>query len=117
MTVQGILHALSDPVRVEIFSQLIDASCTQNCTAFLNVGQTPLPKSTLSYHFRVLREAGLVYSERSGVEVQNRARCADFKHTFGDLIGAILDAYKKERARPARARSSAPRTRRAKTTR
>lgn len=112
MTVQGILHALSDPVRVEIFSQLIAADCSQNCTAFQNVAETPLPKSTLSYHFRVLREAGLVHSERSGVELHNRARCADFKHEFGALIGAILEAYKRERTRPAQARRKTARTRR-----
>lgn len=107
MTVQGILHALSDPVRVEIFMQLIDADCTQNCAAFLNVGQTQLPKSTLSHHFKVLREAGLVHSERHGVELLNRSRCAEFKPVFGPMIGEILEAYRRERRRaPATSRSS-----------
>lgn len=94
---QAILHALSDPVRVEIFTQLMNAECTQNCTAFLNVGPTPLPKSTLSHHFKILREAGLVHSERRGVELQNRTRCVEFKPKFGGLVGEILEAYKRER--------------------
>jgi DNA-binding transcriptional ArsR family regulator len=72
--VQGILYALLDPVRVQIFSQLTSADCLQNCTMFVNVRATPLPKSTLSQHFKILREAGLVRSERKGVELQNRTR-------------------------------------------
>jgi hypothetical protein len=35
ITVQGILHALSDPVRVRIYGELVGAECAMNCTAFL----------------------------------------------------------------------------------
>ena len=38
ITVQGILHALSDPVRVRIFVELSAAECPKNCTAFENLG-------------------------------------------------------------------------------
>jgi len=47
ITVQGILYALSDPARVRIFVELMDADCAKNCSAFLNMNQMPLPKSTL----------------------------------------------------------------------
>jgi DNA-binding transcriptional ArsR family regulator len=96
MTVQGVLYALSDPVRVRIFMQLLSADCTKNCATFLNVVSTPLPKSTLSQHFKVLREAGLIRSERRGVELQNRARCDDLAKRFGPMIRAILEAYEQE---------------------
>ncbi len=96
MTVQGILYALSDPVRVQILNGLRGADCAQNCTAFTNVGATPLPKSTLSQHFRVLREAGLIRSERKGVELHNRIRCEDLEPNFGPMVRAILDAYQAE---------------------
>lgn len=96
ITVQGILHALSDPVRVEIFMRLVGAECTKNCATFANVKPTPLPKSTLSQHMRILREAGLIRSERRGVELQNRARCEEIAKKFGAMVGAILDAYQKE---------------------
>jgi DNA-binding transcriptional ArsR family regulator len=96
MTVQGILYALSDPVRVEIFVQLLSADCTKNCATFTNVSSTPLPKSTLSQHFKILREAGLIRSERRGVELQNRVRCEELAKRFGPMIKAILEAYQRE---------------------
>jgi len=95
ITVQGILYALSDPVRVQIYSQLLGANCSQNCTTFLNVGATPLPKSTLSQHFKILREAGLIRSERKGVELQNRSRCEDLQKLKPMLL-EIVAAYQAE---------------------
>ena len=102
ITVQGVLYALSDPVRVQIFMQLLSADCTKNCTTFMNVSATPLPKSTLSQHFKVLREAGLIQSERRGVELQNRVRCNDIAKKFGAMVKAILEAYQKEHKASAR---------------
>jgi DNA-binding transcriptional ArsR family regulator len=96
ITVQGILYALSDPTRVRIFAQLVAAQCSKNCSNFLQVGGETLPKSTLSQHFKVLREAGLIRSERKGVELQNYARCDELKEKFGPRVTAILEAYKAE---------------------
>lgn len=96
ITVQGILYALSDPVRVRIFLDLARAECPKNCSTFLGDGDGSLPKSTLSQHFKVLREAGLIRSERKGVELQNRTRCAELKARFGNLVEAIVRAYERE---------------------
>ena len=93
---QGILYALSDPVRVRIFGELAKVDCSMNCSAFLNAKSGPLPKSTLSQHFRILREAGLIRSERKGVELRNFARCEDLQKQFGSMIMEILQAYAKE---------------------
>lgn len=93
VTVEGVLHALSDPVRARIFIDLAKAECAKNCSTYLLQGKAALPKSTLSQHFRVLREAGLIYSERKGVELHNRTRCAELKGRFGDMIGSIAEAY------------------------
>src|SRR5205807_5131342 len=51
ITVEGILHALSDPVRVAIYADIVGASCSQNCSSFLKVNEKPIHKSTLSQHF------------------------------------------------------------------
>ena len=99
ITVQGILYALSDPVRVRIVLELAGAECAQNCSSFLHDESKALPKSTLSQHMKVLREAGLIRSERRGVELQNSTRCAELEGRFGKMIYAILEAYKKERRR------------------
>jgi DNA-binding transcriptional ArsR family regulator len=96
ITVEGILHALSDPVRVKIFAQIAGATCPQTCSAFLEVGDRAVPKSTLSQHFKVLREAGLIRSERVGVEMRNTARCTELHARFGALIPTILAAHEAE---------------------
>jgi hypothetical protein len=43
-----------------------------------------------------LREAGLIRSERHGVEVNNISRCAELEQRFPGLIPSILNAYKKQ---------------------
>ena len=93
MTVEGILYALSDPVRAQILIQLRQCECAQNCSTFIKFNGAPLPKSTLSQHFRILREAGLIRCERKGVELHNTPRCADFKERFGPMVEAILKGY------------------------
>lgn len=52
-----------------------------------------IPKSSLSNHFKVLRESGLIRSERQGVEMRNQTRCAELDERFPGLIGSILVAY------------------------
>ena len=99
ITVEGILHALSDPIRIEIFGQLASSECAKNCSAFVHVAKDALPKSTLSQHFRILREAGLIHSERKGVELINSTRCAELKERFGPMIQAIVAAYARQRGR------------------
>ena len=93
LTVEGILHALSDPVRVSIYADIVSQECSQNCSTFLTVRNKTIPKSTLSQHFRALREAGLIRSERRGVEVHNTSRCAEIEQRFPGLIRAIVNAH------------------------
>lgn len=93
ITVEGILYALADPVRAQIYAQIAGAGCAKTCSAFLTMKEKPLPKSTLSQHFKVLREAGLIRSERIGVEMHNTTRCAELKKRFGPLMENILKAY------------------------
>ncbi len=96
ITVEGILHAFSDPVRIEIFADLASAECAKNCSNYLGIQKRTLPKSTLSQHFRILREAGLIRSERKGVELINLTRCSELKDRFGDMIRGIVEAYMKQ---------------------
>jgi len=93
---EAILHALSDPVRVAIFTDIAGAQCSQTCSAFLSVGDRVIPKSSLSHHFKVLREAGLIRSERQGVEMHNTSRCPEIEGRFPGLLPAIIDAYRAE---------------------
>jgi DNA-binding transcriptional ArsR family regulator len=93
ITVEGILHALSDPVRVAIYVDIVAQECSHNCSTFLTVSDKAIPKSTLSQHFRALREAGLIRGERRGVEMYNTSRCAEIEGRFPGLILAIVNAH------------------------
>jgi DNA-binding transcriptional ArsR family regulator len=86
ITLQGVLYALADPVRRAIFRRLA-AIASRSCVA---CAPPNLPKSTLSHHVRVLREAGLVRSEKRGTEVANTARLDDIETRFPGLITTIL---------------------------
>ena len=94
VTVEAILHALSDPVRVAIFVEIAGSNCSHNCSNFLNVTEKTIPKSTLSLHFKALREAGLIRGERRGVEMHNISRCTEVDQRFPGLIAAIVHAHR-----------------------
>jgi ArsR family transcriptional regulator, arsenate/arsenite/antimonite-responsive transcriptional repressor len=57
-----LFHALSDPTRIEILNCL--ASC-ERCVCDLT-GALDAAQSRLSFHLKVLREAGLITDRRSG---------------------------------------------------
>jgi DNA-binding transcriptional ArsR family regulator len=97
------MHALSDPARVAIFTQIAGASCAQTCSSFVNIAEKSIPKSTLSQHFKALREAGLIRGERQGVEMRNTSRCAEIDKRFPGLIAAIVKAHNIQLAEQARA--------------
>ena len=82
-----VLHALSDPVRMQIVLK-IARSGQVACGAF----DIPMPKSTLSHHFKVLREAGILATRREGNEWINSLRHEDLEARFPGVIKAIIAA-------------------------
>src|SRR2546425_957946 len=66
ITVEAILHALADPVRVALYAEIVASACPRSCSSLMGISEKAVPKSTLSQHFNVLREAGLIHSERRG---------------------------------------------------
>ena len=81
----AVLYALSDPVRLAIV-QSIAANGEQPCGTF----NLPVAKSTLSHHFRVLRESGVIRMESRGKHIINSLRRKDLDGRFPGLIGSIL---------------------------
>jgi DNA-binding transcriptional ArsR family regulator len=80
-----VLYALSDPVRLEVVRQLHregEATC-----AALDGGR---PKSSMSHHFRVLREAGVVRTRTDGPAHVNELRRGELDKKFPGLLKAVL---------------------------
>ncbi|WP_063897451.1 metalloregulator ArsR/SmtB family transcription factor [Frankia sp. ACN1ag] len=81
-----ILHALGDPVRLEIVRRLRAQPDVTCAPAGLDI-----PKSTLSNHWRVLREAGLTSTTVDGRQRRMRLRAADVDSRFPGLLDALTD--------------------------
>jgi DNA-binding transcriptional ArsR family regulator len=81
----GVLHALSDPARLEIVRRLADGD-EPSCGMF----ELGLSKATLSHHFRVLREAGLVRTRLDGRKRLLSLRSDDLDARFPGLLDAVL---------------------------
>lgn len=88
-----MLHALSDPVRVAIVRELMKAGDAMNCSETAAKAGLKMPKSTCSQHYQILREAGLIFSERKGVELSSRLRLDEIEQRFPGLVTSILQAY------------------------
>lgn len=67
------LKALADPVRVKIMSYLFSSSAGEEISGEL-AAVLRLSESTVSHHLTQLRKAGLVLSDRRGVNVFHRVR-------------------------------------------
>jgi DNA-binding transcriptional ArsR family regulator len=86
LSLERVLHALGDSTRLTMFRTIAAAdglACGEVCTF--------QPRSTLSHNTRILREAGLIVSERQGKSLINRARTADLDDRFPGLLDLVLD--------------------------
>jgi ArsR family transcriptional regulator len=63
--------ALSDPIRLKLFSLIAASPNTETCACNL-VKPTGRSQPTVSHHLKVLREAGLLLSEKRGTWVWYR---------------------------------------------
>jgi DNA-binding transcriptional ArsR family regulator len=88
ITLEGIFGALSHPTRLNIvLFMLKKGSQCSSCSEVAPGGD--IAKSTLSNHFRILREAGLVRSEKRGVEHRNILRKEEIDARFPGLLKLI----------------------------
>lgn len=83
----AVLHALSDPVRIQVVAALA-GGVEVNCKSF----SLPVSKSTCTHHFRVLREAGVIRQRVEGTTRLNSLRRDDLERRFPGLLDAVLGA-------------------------
>jgi len=84
----AVLAALSDPVRLAIVARLADVEPDGElaCATFA----LPVSKSTQSGHFKVLREAGVIYQRDEGTRRLNRLRRDDLDARFPGLLDLAI---------------------------
>ena len=92
-----LLHALADPVRLAFVRVLTTERDGINCADTMARAGLSMPKSTCSHHFKVLRRAGVVFSQRRGVELINFLRADDLETRFPGMLTMILTASEQER--------------------
>ncbi|MFD7320438.1 ArsR/SmtB family transcription factor [Streptomyces sp. NPDC059875] len=85
---EGVLHALSDAVRLRIVSDLAREGAELSCSFFV----LPVTKSTTTHHFRVLRESGVIQQIYRGTAKMNALRRDDLDALFPGLLDSVLQA-------------------------
>lgn len=80
-----VFYALSEPIRMSIVLQLMNIP-EQTCGGF----DLSLSKSTMSHHFKVLREAGLIRTRMEGTQRFIRLRKDELEARFPGLLQLIL---------------------------
>jgi DNA-binding transcriptional ArsR family regulator len=85
LSLERVLHALGDVARLMMFRTIAASdgiACGEVCAL--------QPRSTLSHNTRILREAGLIRSERRGKSLINHARIEDLNARFPGLLDVVL---------------------------
>jgi DNA-binding transcriptional ArsR family regulator len=85
LTLVSVLHALADPTRMTIV-QTLDASAERACGTF----PVTVSPSTLTHHFRVLREAGVIRQREDGSRRWTMLRHDDLEARFPGLLPTVL---------------------------
>ncbi|WP_165956361.1 ArsR/SmtB family transcription factor [Streptomyces hainanensis] len=80
-----MFKALSDPIRLRLLSLIASHEGGEACVCDLT-GRFDVSQPTISHHLKVLRDAGLVDSERRGTWVYYRVRPAALARLAAPLL-------------------------------
>ncbi|MFI5688717.1 ArsR/SmtB family transcription factor [Streptomyces sp. NPDC051636] len=85
-----VLHALGDPIRLALVHRMAEdgeSACSPD--------GVDAPRSTLSNHWRILREAGITQTRQIGKARLMTLRRADLDACFPGLLAAVLAAVRR----------------------
>jgi DNA-binding transcriptional ArsR family regulator len=86
--IDGVLSALGSPVRLAVI-RILNSGGDHNCTTVLTeLGLSS--KSTMTHHWRVLRESGVIWQRQSGRENLLTLRREDLEARYPGLLDTIL---------------------------
>ena len=83
---ENVLSALGNPLRLEIIRTLADGS-ELSCNA---LRQEEVAKSTMTHHWRVLRDSGVIWQRPQGRENMISLRREDLDARFPGLLDTLL---------------------------
>ncbi len=86
ISLTAVLQALSEPIRMKIV-QCLHKNGEQNCVSYKDLH---ISKSTLSHHFKVLREAGVVKARIEGTHHYYSIRLEELEERFPGVVSSIL---------------------------
>jgi DNA-binding transcriptional ArsR family regulator len=84
----AVLHALSDPHRLEMVRRLATDTEARPCGTF----GFDISKSTMTHHFRTLREAGVIEQHKEGTTKLTSLRREDLDARFPGLLDSVLSS-------------------------
>ncbi|MFF4389791.1 ArsR/SmtB family transcription factor [Streptomyces sp. NPDC001552] len=89
LRLETVLGALSDPLRLGIVRKLLLESeeFDHSCGWF----GLDRPKSSLTHHFKALREAGITRQRQYGLERRSHVRIDDLDARFPGLLDLVAD--------------------------
>ena len=85
-----VLHALSDPVRLEIVRQLAENEDGRGLRC--HQLRIPVSKSTGSHHLKTLSKAGITVEQAEGTSKFLRLRRDELEQRFPGLLDSVLQA-------------------------
>jgi DNA-binding transcriptional ArsR family regulator len=94
VTLTTVLHALSDPVRLRLVTLLLEEGDPRSCAP--DLWGVEVHKSTLSHHYKVLREAGLTHTIVDGRTRSVELRRAELEERFPGLLTFLAAAAARE---------------------
>ncbi|MFG3254514.1 ArsR/SmtB family transcription factor [Streptomyces sp. NPDC048172] len=84
-----VMAALSDPLRLGVVRKLLlEAEEYDHACTWFGLDR---PKSSLTHHFRALRDAGLIRQRQYGLSRRNQVRIDDLEARFPGLLQLIAD--------------------------
>ncbi|WP_433715673.1 ArsR/SmtB family transcription factor [Nocardia sp. CA-084685] len=93
----NVFAALGNPLRLQIVRVLADGA-EHTCGSIVD----GVPKSNLTHHYRVLRDAGIIWQRPSGRETLQSLRRDDLDARFPGLLDSVIDAARRDQSHATR---------------
>lgn len=87
LRLEVVMGALSEPLRMTVVRKLLlESDAYDHPCGWFGFDR---PKSTLTHHFKALREAGLIHQRQYGLERRSRLRTEDLERRFPGLLDLV----------------------------